>query len=67
MAAKLPTSMKALVKEAAGPSYVYKDIPVPVPRCDELLVKVGKVALCGSDIALHQWNHGINLYVACNK
>ena len=56
--------MKGLVKETEGPSYVYKDIPVPVPRCDELLVKVGKVALCGSDIALHQWNHGKYLYIA---
>ena len=65
--AKLPTTMKGLVKETEGPSYAYKDIPVPVPRCDELLVKVGKVALCGSDIALHQWNHGRYLYIAGRK
>ena len=56
--AKLPASMKALVKDSPGPSYVYKDVPVPVPRGDELLVRVGKVALCGSGIALHQWNNG---------
>ena len=56
--AALPATMKALVKESAGPSYEYKDVPVPVPRGDELLVRVGKVALCGSDIALHQWNNG---------
>jgi 2-desacetyl-2-hydroxyethyl bacteriochlorophyllide A dehydrogenase len=49
--------MKALVKESAGTSYEYKDVPVPVPRGDELLVRVGKVALCGSDIALYQWNN----------
>ena len=59
--AGLPATMKALVKEKAGPSYEYKDVPVPVPRGDELLVRVGKVALCGSDIALHQWNNGTRI------
>lgn len=54
----LPSTMKALVKERAGPSYEYKEVPVPAPQGDELLVRVGKVALCGSDIALHQWNQG---------
>lgn len=56
--------MKALVKENAGPSYVYKEVPIPKPRGDELLVKVGKVALCGSDIALYQWNNGTSLLLA---
>ena len=51
--------MKALVKEEAGVSYTYKEVPVVAPQGDELLVKVGKVALCGSDISLYQWNNGI--------
>ena len=51
-----PSSMKALVKEQPGPSYEYKDVPVPAPTGDELLVRVGKVALCGSDISLYQWS-----------
>ena len=55
----IPGRMKALVKEREGPSYEYKEVAVPVPRHDELLVRVEKVALCGSDIALHQWNKGI--------
>ena len=54
----LPSQMKALVKESPGASYEYKDVPVPSPKDDELLVKVGKVALCGSDINLYQWNEG---------
>ena len=56
--ADLPTSMKALVKEAAGTSYTYRELPVVAPQGDELLVKVSKVALCGSDISLYQWNSG---------
>lgn len=50
--------MKALVKSQPGVSYTYEDVPVPNPVGDELLVKVGKVALCGSDISLYQWNEG---------
>lgn len=59
--AMLPATMKALVKERTGPSYEYKDVPLPVPHEDELLVKVRKVALCGSDISLYQWNNGVLL------
>ena len=50
--------MKALVKSKPGTSYTYEDVSVPSPQGDELLVKVGKVALCGSDIALYQWSEG---------
>lgn len=53
-----PATMKALVKSQPGVSYTYEDVPVPSPVGDELLVKVGKVALCGSDIALYQWSEG---------
>ena len=57
--AMLPASMKALVKESPGASYEYREVSVPAPQGDELLVKVGKVALCGSDINLYQWNNGM--------
>ncbi len=55
-----PGSMKALVKQTAGKSYTYTEVPVVPPQGDELLVKVSKVALCGSDISLYQWNNGKN-------
>ena len=50
--------MKALVKQASGKSFTYTEVPVVPPQGDELLVKVSKVALCGSDISLYQWNNG---------
>lgn len=50
--------MKALVKEREVPSFEYRKVSVPAPQGDELLVRVTKVALCGSDINLYQWNHG---------
>jgi threonine 3-dehydrogenase len=51
-------TMKALVKESAGEGYSFKEVAVPRPGPGDLLVKVRKVALCGSDIALYQWNSG---------
>ena len=61
----LPQTTYRLVKEFAGPSYEYKEVPLSPPRGDELLVKVGKVALCGTDIQLYQWNHGTCLRAPC--
>ena len=52
------TSTFRLVKDEERPSYVYKEVTLPPPVGDELLVKVGKVALCGTDISLYQWNNG---------
>ena len=67
----IPKVMKALVKEEETTSYHYKEVPVPLPEEGDLLVKVRKVALCGSDISLYQWNEGQygkikdTLYVLC--
>ena len=55
----IPKVMKALIKEEEAISYQYKQVPVPIPEEGDLLVKVRKVALCGSDINLYQWNEGI--------
>jgi len=47
-----------LVKADPVPSYKYVEVSLPALRDDELLVKVRKVALCGTDISLYQWNKG---------
>ena len=49
------TTMQAMIKEKEVEGYTLKDIPVPVPEGDEVLIKVDAVAICGSDIALHKW------------
>lgn len=54
----LPRSTRRLVKEKAVASYIEREVPLEAPKGDELLVKVGKVALCGTDISLYQWNNG---------
>ena len=58
MSTPLPETTVRLVKENPGSSYELKEVPLPALQGDELLVKVGKVALCGTDISLYQWNAG---------
>lgn len=58
MTTPLPQTTLRLVKEKPQSSYELKEVSLPALQGDELLVKVGKVALCGTDISLYQWNTG---------
>jgi len=49
-------SMRALLKDKPEKGYELKEIPIPDIESDEVLFKVEKVAICGSDIALYLWN-----------
>ena len=56
MEATVPSTMRGLKKETPNPGYtLVKDIPVPEPQDDEVLIKIDTVAICGSDIALYNW------------
>ena len=48
--------MKCLMKQTAGPGYDMIDMDIPTPQNGELLVKMKKSSICGSDIALYNWN-----------
>ena len=49
--------MRALVKEKPSEGYELKhDMKIPAVQEDEVLFKVERVAICGSDIALYLWN-----------
>ena len=41
--------MLAVVKEHTGPGFAIKDVPMPVCREDDVIVKVKSVGFCGSD------------------
>lgn len=41
--------MLAVVKEHKGPGFAIKDVPMPVCREDDVVVKVRSVGFCGSD------------------
>ncbi|XP_065067664.1 L-threonine 3-dehydrogenase-like [Rhopilema esculentum] len=48
--------MKALIKDGDFESYKLATLNKPVPNEGELLIKILKVSICGSDIALYKWN-----------
>ncbi|RCK66422.1 Alcohol dehydrogenase 2 [Candida viswanathii] len=49
----VPTTQKAVIFETNGGKLEYKDVPVPVPKPNELLVNVKYSGVCHSD--LHVW------------
>ncbi len=49
-------TMRALVKEHSAPGIVMRDVPVPVPGPNEVLIEVENTAICGTDLHIHQWD-----------
>ena len=48
--------MRAVVKESAGPGFTLKDIPEPDIRDDEVLIRVRRAGVCGTDVHIHVWD-----------
>ena len=48
--------MKALVKESAGPGFVLRDVPEPRIRDDEVLIRVRRAGVCGTDVHIYEWD-----------
>jgi threonine 3-dehydrogenase len=48
--------VKALVKESAGPGFVLKDVPTPAIRDDEVLIRVRRAGVCGTDVHIYEWD-----------
>ncbi len=49
-------SMLAVLKENSAPGVTIKNVPVPTPQHDEVLVKVIFASICGTDIGIYDWN-----------
>jgi len=50
-----PNYMYALVKTKPEKGFDYTQLPIPVPKDDELIIKVEMISLCGSDITMYKW------------
>jgi threonine 3-dehydrogenase len=48
--------MKALVKAAAGPGLELTDVPAPQIGRDDVLIRILKTAICGTDVHIFQWD-----------
>lgn len=50
------TKMKALVKKTPGRGLWPDEIPVPEYGCNDLLIKIKKTAICGTDLHIYKWD-----------
>ena len=48
--------MDALVKLSAQQGLTLKQVPRPVPGADEVLIKIHKTAICGTDLQIYNWD-----------
>ena len=55
--------MDAIVKPRADVGLELRQVPVPVPGAGEVLIKVHKTAICGSDVHIYKWNQWAQQHV----
>ena len=48
--------MKALVKARAEPGLVVEDVPLPVAGRDDVLIRVLRTGICGTDLHIYDWD-----------
>jgi threonine 3-dehydrogenase len=48
--------MKALVKSAACPGLTLQDVPEPVIGINDVLIKVHRTGICGTDLHIYNWD-----------
>lgn len=56
--------MKALVKKYAKPGIWLEDVAKPEPKPNEVLIKVVKASICGTDVHIYNWNEWAQNHVA---
>jgi threonine 3-dehydrogenase len=48
--------MKALVKQEATPGLWLADVPVPVIGINDVLIRVDRTGICGTDVHIYDWD-----------
>ncbi|HET7569677.1 MAG TPA: alcohol dehydrogenase catalytic domain-containing protein, partial [Gammaproteobacteria bacterium] len=48
--------MRALVKSRAEPGIWLEELPKPEPGHNDVLIKVRKTAICGTDLHIYNWD-----------
>jgi threonine 3-dehydrogenase len=48
--------MKALVKATPGRGLVMEDVPVPEIGINDVLIRIVKTSICGTDVHIYEWN-----------
>ncbi|MDD5484358.1 MAG: L-threonine 3-dehydrogenase [Kiritimatiellae bacterium] len=48
--------MKAIVKKKPEPGLWLEEVPVPEPGINDVLIKIMKTAICGTDVHIYNWD-----------
>ena len=48
--------MKALVKKESGPGLWLDDVPEPKIGINDVLIRVDRTGICGTDLHVYEWN-----------
>jgi threonine 3-dehydrogenase len=48
--------MKALVKKTPEPGLALEEVPVPEYGINDVLIKIAKTAICGTDVHIYNWD-----------
>jgi len=48
--------LKALVKKHASTGLWLEDVPMPVPGINDVMIKVLRTAICGTDVHIYNWD-----------
>ena len=49
-------TMKALVKARPEPGLWLQDVPVPEPGINDVLIRIHKTSICGTDVHIYNWD-----------
>jgi threonine 3-dehydrogenase len=52
----LPRTMRALAKTSRGPGLTLIEAPVPEPGINDVLIKVKRTSICGTDVHICNWD-----------
>jgi threonine 3-dehydrogenase len=48
--------MRAIAKLQAGPGLSLTEVPVPTPGVNDVLIKVKRTSICGTDVHIYNWD-----------
>lgn len=48
--------MRAIAKLTAGPGLQLTEVPVPKPGINDVLIKIKKTSICGTDVHIYNWD-----------
>jgi threonine 3-dehydrogenase len=48
--------VRALVKATASPGFELRDVPQPTIRDNEVLIRVRRAGVCGTDVHIYDWD-----------